>query len=270
VPRSLIGAHVGVRRALARADEIGAEVIQIFAGNPRSWASPASDPAADGAFRQACALPVFIHTPYLLNFGSPSATTLARSSAALAFAFGRADALGAAGVVLHAGHAAGGRFDDAVRQVREHVLPLLDRTRTRLLIEPTAGGNGALASTVDSVASYLDVLGDPRVGVCLDSCHLHASGHDLSTPRGMARTLAAVVRAVGRGRVGLVHVNDSRDPVGSKRDRHARLGDGTIGLAPFAALFSSPATRGVPFVVETTEKDQAGDVAALKRLRDRR
>jgi deoxyribonuclease-4 len=273
--RSLIGAHVGVARglvrgAVARADDIGAEVVQIFAGNPRGWAETPFDARADDAFRRACLLrgvPVFVHTPYLINFGSPSLQTLARSSAALGFAFRRADALGASGVVLHAGWAAGGRFDDAMRQVREHVLPLLDGVRTRLLIEPTAGGGGALASTVDSVAAYLDVLDDERVGVCLDTCHLHAAGHDLSTRTGMVRTLAAVSRAIGRRRIGLVHVNDSRDPAGSKRDRHACLGGGTIGLESFAALFSSPATRGVPLVVETAEDDHASDIAALKLLR---
>jgi deoxyribonuclease-4 len=154
-----------------------------------------------------------------------------------------------------------------MRQVREHVLPLLDGVRTRLLIEPTAGGSGALASTVDSVAEYLDVLDDERIGVCLDTCHLHAAGHDLSTRTGMTRTLAALGRAIGRRRIGLVHVNDSRDPAGSKRDRHTCLGCGTIGLEPFASLFSSPTTRGVPLVVETAEDDHASDIAALKLLR---
>jgi deoxyribonuclease-4 len=273
--RSLVGAHVpvsgGLARGAARAEEIGAEVVQIFAGNPRGWAETPVDPAADDAFRAACAarlMPVFVHAPYLINFGSPADETLTRSARALAFALCRADTLGAAGVVVHAGSAVSGeRFDVAMKQVREHVLPLLDGARTRLLIEPTAGGGGALASTVDSLAAYLDVLDDERVGVCLDTCHLHAAGHDVSTRQGMARTLAAVVRAIGRGRIGLVHANDSRDPAGSKRDRHAGLGDGTIGLVPFAALFTSPATRKVPFVVETAPGDHARDIAALKSLR---
>ncbi len=276
VARSLVGAHVPVsgglaRGAFARADAIGAEAVQIFAGNPRGWAETPFDPATDDAFRAACAarsMPVFVHAPYLINFGSPVPETLSRSARALAFTLCRADALGAAGVVVHAGSAvSGNRYDDAMRQVRERVLPLLDGARARLLIEPTAGGGGALASTVDSLAAYLDVLGDQRVGVCLDTCHLHAAGHDISTRQGMARTLAATVRAIGRGRIGLVHVNDSRDPAGSKRDRHAALGDGTIGLASFAALFSSPATRGVPLVVETAPADHARDIAALKELR---
>lgn len=272
-----MGAHVGVskgliRGALHRADEVGAEVIQIFASNPRGWAATPADPATDDEFRAACqerALPVFIHAPYLVNLGSPSPETLSRSVDAVAFALRRGDALGASGVVVHAGHAVDqDRVECAIRQVRERLLPLLDAAGTRVLIEPTAGGAGALASTVDSVASYLDALGDERIGVCIDTCHLHAAGHDLSTPRGMSRTLSALARAIGRGRVALVHVNDSRDPARSRRDRHAALGDGTIGAEPFAALFASPATRGVPLVVETREDDQARDITALKRMRD--
>jgi deoxyribonuclease-4 len=260
-----------VRGALARADEIGAEVIQIFAGNPRAWTETPFDALVDEAFQAGCAdraMPVFVHAPYLINFGSPSVSTLGRSSAALAFALHRADALGASGVVMHAGSAVdGGRFSTAMRQVREHVLPLLDGVRTRLLIEPTAGGGGALASTVDSLGAYLGFLAEPRIGVCLDTCHLHAAGHDLSSRAGLARTLRAVAGCVGPDRIGLVHVNDSRDPAGSRRDRHIGLGDGTIGVEPFAALFHAPALRGVPLVVETVEEHHARDIATLKALR---
>jgi deoxyribonuclease-4 len=150
------------------------------------------------------------------------------------------------------------------------VLPLLDAASGAppLLIEPTAGGGGALASNAESLAAYLDVLGrDERVGVCLDTCHMHAAGHDLSTADSFAAALRAYARAAGRGRIGLVHVNDSRDPAGSKRDRHASPGAGSIGREPFAALFRSPITRTVPLIVETAEADHAADIATLKALR---
>ncbi|MCU1659538.1 MAG: deoxyribonuclease, partial [Pseudonocardiales bacterium] len=138
-----------------------------------------------------------------------------------------------------------------------------------LLIEPTAGGGGALASDATSLGAYLDVLGrDERIGVCLDTCHMHAAGHDLSTGAGFAAALRTYGRAAGRGRIGLVHVNDSRDPAGSRRDRHASIGTGTIGPDAFRALFTSTATRGVPLVVETAEADHAADIATLKALRD--
>ena len=274
-PLAPVGAHVsvagGLARALPRAVDIGAEVAQVFVANPRGWAPPSADPDGDAAFAAACDMPVFVHAPYLINFGSPSADTLARSAAALQFSLRRGAAIGARGVVVHAGSAVlGNRWDVAMATARECVLRALDAVPggPRLLIEPTAGGGGALASDAASLAAYLDVLGrDERIGVCLDTCHLHAAGHDLSTPASFAAALRAYGRAAGRGGIGLVHVNDSRDPAGSKRDRHAAVGRGTIGRGAFAALFSSPVTRRVPMVVETAEADHAADIATLKALR---
>jgi deoxyribonuclease-4 len=275
-PLAPVGAHVsvagGLSRALARATEIGAEVIQVFVANPRAWAPPASDADGDAAFAAACELPVFVHAPYLINFGSPSADTLARSGDALAFSLRRAAAIGARGVVLHAGSAVlGNSWSAAMTQVRAALLGTLDAVPDAppVLIEPTAGGGGALASDAESLGAYLDALGrDERLRVCLDTCHLHAAGADLSTPAGFAAALRAFGSAAGRGRIGLIHVNDSRDPAGSKRDRHESIGRGTIGLDPFAALFSTPSTRRVPMVVETLDTEQAADIAMVKKLRE--
>jgi deoxyribonuclease IV len=274
-PAALIGAHVsvagGLHRAIATAAGLGAEVIQVFVANPRGWAAPAVDPAADAAFAASCPVPVFVHAPYLINFGSPSPATRERSAAALRFSRARAAAIGARGVVVHAGSAVlGHRRSDALALVRSGLLPVLDAgpDAPPVLIEPTAGGGGALASDADSLADYLDRLGrDERVGVCLDTCHMHAAGHDLSTPTTFARALRAYARAAGPGGLGLVHVNDSRDPAGSCRDRHAALGRGTIGLAALGALFTTPASRRLPMVVETADVDHAADIAALKVLR---
>lgn len=219
-----MGAHIsvagGLLTALPRAAAVGAEALQIFVANPRGWAPPAPDPDGDAAFREQCTLPVFVHAPYLINFGSPSPETLTRSVDALRFSLRRGRDVGARGVVVHAGSAVlGNRWEDAMIQVREQVLPLLDDVADgpRLLVEPTAGGSRALASDADSLGAYLDALDrDERVGVCLDTCHMHAAGHDLSTTATFARALRAYGSAIGRGRLGLVHVNDSRDPVGSK------------------------------------------------------
>ena len=271
-----IGAHVsvagGVLRALERAAAIGAEVMQVFVANPRAWAPPPVDADADAAFAAACSVPVFVHAPYLINFGSPSADTLARSADALAFSLRRGAAIGAAGVVVHAGSAVlGHRWADAMAQLRPAVLSVLDAgpDAPRLLIEPTAGGGGALASDPSSLAAYLDALGrDERIGVCLDTCHMHAaSPAGLGDARSFASALRAYARAAGPGRIGLLHVNDSRDAAGSKRDRHESIGRGTIGREAFAALFATPATRSVPMVVETADADHAADIATLKALR---
>jgi len=274
--RSPVGAHTsvagGLAQALPRAEAVGSEAIQVFVSSPRAWAPPPDDPDGDAAFADGCSLPVFVHAPYLINFGSPSAETLAKSSGALEFALRRGAAIGAEGVVMHAGSAVlGNRWEGAMAQARSCLLPLLDSVPAapRLLIEPTAGGGGALASDASSLAAYLDVLGrDDRIGVCLDTCHMHAAGHDLSSADGFAAALRAYAKAAGRGAIGLIHVNDSRDPAGSKRDRHESIGRGTIGRDAFAALFSTPAVRGVPLIVETAEADHAVDVAMLKSLRD--
>ena len=276
-----IGAHVsvagGMPKALPRAAAVGAECLQVFVANPRGWAAPAPDPQGDATFRGLCAdagTPVFVHAPYLINFGSPSPQTLAKSGAALEFSLRRGAAIGAQAVVMHAGSSVlGNTWDAAMKQVREHVLPLLDAVDgsdcPALLIEPTAGGGGALAASAGTLADYLDVLGrDPRIGVCLDTCHAHAAGHDMSTAEGFAAEIKAYAKAAGRPGIGLLHINDSRDPVGSKRDRHEALGKGTIGAAPFAELFRSTLARKIPMVIETEDKTVAADIAFLKSLRD--
>ncbi len=270
------------RSALPYAQRIGAQAVQIFLGNPRGWAAGAGDPAQDELFGASCAaarIPVFVHAPYLINLGSPTPATLERSIKALRRGLERAAAVGATGVVLHAGSAVeAGSRDAALRQVRDALLPLLVEldahpAPTRLLIEPTPGGAGAvaLAARIEDLGPYFEALEHhPRLGVCLDTCHTYAAGHDLAAPGGTRRALNLLVKTVGRGRLGLIHANDSRDPLGSKRDRHAPIGVGTIGIEPFAEFFVHPATRGVAVVVETPggEDQHARDVRALKRLRD--
>jgi deoxyribonuclease-4 len=269
---SPVGSHVpvagGLAKGLAYAQEIGAAALQVFVSNPRGWAPSPGDPAQDAAFGDRCSdagLPVFVHAPYLVNFGSPTETTLTRSAEAVRGALRRATAMGARGVVVHAGSAvAGAHRDVALAQLRSHLLPILDgipEDGPRLLVEPTAGGGQALAATVQDLAEWFaHVDAHPMLGVCLDTCHVFAAGHDLATPGGTKRTLDALDKTVGRGRLGLVHANDSKDPLGSGRDRHEQIGEGQIGKDPFAELFRHPSTRGVPVIVETP-----GDAASHRR-----
>ena len=269
---SAVGSHVpvagGLAKGLAYAREIGAAAVQVFVSNPRGWALSAGDPGKDEEFRGLCAdssTPSYVHAPYLVNFGSPTEATLRKSVDSVAHALDRGAAIGARGVVVHAGSAvAGAHRDDAMRQLREHLLPVLEKLPAdgpKLLIEPTAGGGQALAATVQDLGPYFAALDDHEMlGVCLDTCHAFAAGHDLAAPGGMKKTLDALVRTVGRGRLQLVHANDSKDPLGSLRDRHEAIGQGRIGKDPFAELFRHPATRGVPVVVETP-----GDALSHKR-----
>jgi deoxyribonuclease-4 len=264
---------------LPYAERIGAEAVQVFVSNPRGWKPSSGDPRTDEAFRSACAdrrMPVFVHAPYLCNFGSPTEATRERTAAAVRHSLDRGRRIGARGVVVHAGSAVdGGMRDVALKQMREQLLPILDGLGDDdpwLLVEPTAGGGQPLAATVDDLGPLFESLEQhPRVGVCLDTCHAFAAGHDLTAPGELRRMLSRLVRVVGRGRLRLVHANDSKDPVASGRDRHTNLGSGQIGVEPFAELFRHPATRGVPVIVETPGDAgaHARDLATLRALRDR-
>ncbi|MGY1711607.1 deoxyribonuclease IV [Geodermatophilus sp. SYSU D00758] len=286
-----IGAHIQIRGGLATGglaytDAVGARAVQVFVGNPRGWRLTAGDPRQDARFVEGCAergVPSFIHTPFLVNVGSPSEATVERSVATVAHNLARGAELGCRGVVVHAGSAVGeDRYDDALRQLHERLLPVLEAAPEdgpRLLVEPTAGGGCSLAATVEDLGPYLAALEHhPLVGVCFDTCHAWAAGHDLSVPGGMTATLDALEAAVGPGRLGLVHANDSLDGCGSRRDRHTTIGAGTIGggahgLGPFAELLAHRTTAGVAVVVETpSEKDgvpwagHAADIALLGSL----
>jgi deoxyribonuclease-4 len=269
----------GLVGALSYADDVRAQVVQVFAGNPRGWAQTAGDPGVDERFRAGCAqrkMAVFIHSPYLVNLGSPNALTLKNSRIALAHALRRGREIGARGVVVHTGSAVDtSHRETALRQVRESLLPLLDTIPDDgpdLLLEPTAGQGQSLCATVEDLEPYLAALeSHPRVGICFDTCHAFAAGHNLAAPGGMKKTLDALVRAVGRGRLRLVHANDSKDILGSCRDRHEQIGKGQIGEEPFAELFRHVAMRGVPVVIETPGKspEHRHDVERLQALRDR-
>ena len=280
---SPIGAHVPVGAGLATAGlayaaELGAEAVQVFVGNPRGWALAAGDRRQDAMFRTACEarrIVAFVHAPYLVNLGSPTPLTVRRSAESVAHSLARGREIGARGVVVHTGSAVDGTHRDAaMRQVRETLLPMLDTLpddAPDLLLEPTAGQGQSLCATVDQLGPYLAALDNhPRVGVCLDTCHAFAAGHDLAAPGGLRRTLDLLVRTVGRGRLRLVHANDSKDGLGSGRDRHELIGKGQIGEDAFAELFRHPATRGVPVVLETPGKvpEHLREIELLRSMRD--
>jgi deoxyribonuclease IV len=273
-----IGAHIQIKGGLAKGglaytDAVGARAVQVFVGNPRGWKLTAGDPKQDALFIEGCAergVPSFIHTPFLVNVGSPTEATVEQSISSIAHNLARGAQLGCAGVVVHAGSAVGeDRYEAALHQLRERLLPVLDAAPAdgpRLLIEPTAGGGKSLAATVEDLGPYLAALEDhPLVGVCFDTCHAWAAGHDLSVPGGMTATLDALEATVGPGRLGLVHANDSLDECGSKRDRHTTIGEGSIGAAPFAELLAHPSMAGVPVVVETPSELDGSPSAGHKR-----
>jgi deoxyribonuclease-4 len=271
-----IGGHVSVAGGLATgglryAAEIGAEMIQVFVTNPRAWAVNAGIPAEDAKLREA-GLPVFAHTPYMVNFGSPTEATMTGSVALVRHTLRRGAEIGARGVVVHTGSAVSQTRDAALRQVRELLLPLLDEIPDDgpdLLLEPMAGQGQMLCATVQDLGPYLEALDfHPRACICLDTCHMFAAGHDLATPGGMARMLDEL-HQVAPGRLKLIHANDCKDVCGSKKDRHENIGAGHIGAQPFADLMRHPVADGVSLCIETPGKadKHREDIDLLKKLR---
>jgi deoxyribonuclease-4 len=271
----------GFAAGLRYAAGIGAEAIQVFVSNPRSWALPAGGAAQDrqaDAIRDqlgAAARPVFVHTPYLINVGSADPEIRERSVASMLYSLRRGGAIGARGVVVHTGSAAGGDRDKSMLYARDCLLAALDSIPDDgpdLLLEPMAGQGQMLCVTVADLGPYLEMLEwHPRAGVCLDTCHAFSAGYDLAAPGADAALDALAAGLGGTGRLRLVHANDSKDPCGSHRDRHENIGAGQIGAQAFRALLRHPAAAGVPFVVETPgpRAAHAADIATLKDLRAR-
>lgn len=280
--RNPVGTHVKVgpglvKGTLAGGRRIGAEALQIFVGNPRGWALSNGDPSVDAAFRAGCAedgIRVFVHTPYLVNLGSPTPATYERSVATVAHNLRRAAELGAEGVVVHTGSCVDdGSYDAAMRQVREGLLPVLEALGDDgpwLLLEPTAGQGRSLCGPVADLEAYLATLDHhPRAGICLDTCHVFAAGEPLDEPGGARDTLERLVTVAGAERLRLVHANDSKDVRGACKDRHEKIGQGHIGVQAFRELLAHPATDGVPFILETPGSRDAEDpdIPLLKALR---
>ncbi|GIF21139.1 deoxyribonuclease-4 [Actinoplanes tereljensis] len=279
-----IGSHTKTSGGLAKAalpyvDAAGSETLQVYVSNSRGWALPPGDPKQDTLFRDGIGergLPAYIHASLLVNLGSPTEMTVERSIATLAHALDRGRAIGAAAVVYHAGSSVDPEHDaKAMHQLREALLPLLDDAAARglpkLLVEPSAGGGRSLASKVQDLGPYLAAVEQhPWMGVCFDTCHAWAAGHDLATPGGMTATLDTLIDTIGADRLMLIHANDSKDECGSTRDRHETIGKGRIGEAAFAELMTHPAVAAVPVIVETPSVEHEGhaaDIALLKSLR---
>jgi deoxyribonuclease-4 len=275
--KSLIGGHVSVTGGLATGGlkymaDIEAEMIQVFVTNPRGWALTEGKPDQDAKLAES-GVETFIHVPYLVNFGSPSTDTLANSVAIVRHTLRRGVETGAKGVVVHTGSAVTQPREDALRQLHDNLLPLLEEIPEGgpdLLLEPMAGQGAMLCATVQDLEPYLAALdGHPRACICLDTCHAFAAGHDLAAEGGVKETFDAL-HAIAPGRLKLIHANDSKDVCGAKKDRHENIGAGHIGALPFAEMMRHPAVAGVPICIETPGKADRHreDILLLKKLRD--
>jgi deoxyribonuclease-4 len=266
----------GVTRAVERAALHGCETLQIFTKNASQWRAKPLDVGEIDQFRRAVdahgLTPVVSHASYLINLATADLALRAQSVAALVDELERADALGLAGVVLHPGTCTSGTEDDALTLVADAIREAFctrPGLRTRLLLEHTAGQGRTLGYRFEHLATIIRQLeGDDRVGVCLDTCHLVASGYDIATEEGFARTFEAFERLIGFDRLQAIHANDSKKPCGSRVDRHEHVGEGCIGEGAFARIAHDPRFDGLPMILETAKTKEAGkpNVVALDAL----
>ena len=277
-----IGAHTPTsggmaKRSIAYAELTGAEAIQVFTSNPRGWAMPETNHEADAIFREKAAaldLATYVHAPFLINLGSPTVATYENSVASTAYSLRRASEIGSKGVVVHTGSAVDSDYvDKAWKQIKKGMMPVLNNLKDEdpwLLLEPTAGQGQSLVKKLDDLLHYFEALEwHPKVGVCLDTCHVFAAGHDIAKKGGLTETLDLLVKLVGIERIKLIHTNDSMDVCGALKDRHQNLGNGEIGLKAFEELLAHPVAQNAPLILETPgmEEKHGEEIALLSKMR---
>jgi deoxyribonuclease-4 len=275
----LIGAHVksagGHEKVFARALEMGAEAVQLFISAPQQWRPPAltdEQAAAFAAERTAAGLPAFFHGVYLMNFGSQDEAILNRSVASLRSYLRWAGQLGVEGTIFHVGSHLGAGFEAVLPQVCERIRAAIEGSPndSKVILETNAGQGNCLGRTFGELGAIIRGLdNDPRLAVCIDTCHVFAMGYDIATSDGCERAMEEFDREVGFARLAAVHANDSKMPLGGVRDRHENIGDGCIGLDGFRCMMSHPAFREVPFLLEVPGIDGKGpDAENVRRLKE--
>ncbi len=267
-----IGAHMsaagGVSKAVDRALAHGCEALQIFTKNASQWRGKPLEPTEVQVFRRRIdetgIAPVVSHASYLINLATTFPALREQSIAAFVDELDRAEALGLLGVVIHPGTCTAGPEADGLRLIADGIRQAFrarPRKRTMVLLEHTAGQGRTLGHRFDHLAAIIDRLdGSPRVGVCLDTCHLVASGYDIATDAGYRDTFDAFGRLVGFDRLRAFHANDSKKPCGSRVDRHEHIGQGCLGLEPFRRILHDERFTGLPMLIET-EKSEAASKA---------
>jgi deoxyribonuclease-4 len=277
----LIGIHVstagGLDHAVERGVERDADAIQIFNQSPRAWRPTRYTDDDFAAFREALddsrIESVVIHAIYLINLAGTDRELRRKSIQSLTHALDVGAGIGADGVVVHAGSRLDKPHAAAVKRVGREIRRAHDATeKCPLLLENTAGTEGPLGRNFDELADMIDAAGgEKRIGVCIDCCHLFASGFEIGTPEAMGIVVDELDAKVGLDRVGCLHVNDSAAPQGSNRDRHAELGTGEMGKAGLRPFLSEPRFEKLPALIETNKSDDAlhdlNEVRIAKRLR---
>jgi deoxyribonuclease-4 len=279
-----IGAHVragkGLVPALQHGDDIGAEVVQIFTQSPRMWKPSQYGPEVLAGYREAQAghptvTSTFCHATYLINLATPDPVLADKSRACLDANLATAEGMGADGLVLHIGSHRGSGFDTALPGIVEALIEALDSVQASvdpcpILLENAAGAGDTVGRSFEELAAVIDAAGgDERLGVCLDTQHLWASGVPFGTVAEADDLVALVEDTVGMARLQCLHLNDSKVDFGANKDRHENIGDGTIGTEALAALLGHPELQGLPAILEVPgegDGPRSEDVAAARQV----
>lgn len=274
-----IGAHLsasgGIHTAVDRAETAGAESLQVFTQSPRTWRPTNHDPANFERFRERSAAiglnGVLCHALYLCNLAAPDDAVYEKSIAALRNTMEVARGIGADGVVFHVGSHLGSGFEAGLERVVPAMQQVLELATddTWLLMESSAGTGGTIGRSIDELATIFERLDrHPRLGICLDSCHLYASGVDVTDPAQVDAMLDEVDASIGLDRLRALHVNDSATPLGSNRDRHANIGEGILG-EKLGVFLGNRRLQGLPAVLETAGPDNRGpDANEIQKAKD--
>jgi len=264
----------GFSKVVERARKHRCETIQFFSRNPRGWKYKSLDKEDVEKFRltlkSSDLFPVFLHMPYLPNIASPESRYHALSIDSMATELERAEQLKAQYVIVHIGHRMESPEANAIEAVSQGINEALERATNSvvILLENTAGQGSEIGSTFGQIAAIIDRVEDQRrIGVCLDTAHSFEAGYDLSNQDGIERTLESFDRLIGLKRLYLLHLNDSKTVLGSRRDRHWHIGKGRIGLEGFRSLINHPSLKHLPGIMETPRKDTAEDLRNMKVVR---
>jgi deoxyribonuclease-4 len=262
----LIGAHCGggVKGALDKAAEIGADAVQLFTQSPRAWKPPNPNPELYETFRarreETGIGAVLCHAIYLVNLAAPNDEVYEKSVAAMQSTMDIACGIEADGVVFHVGSHLGTGFEHGLERVLPAMETVLERCseHTWLLMENSAGAGGTIGRSIEELATLFEKLDrHPRLGVCLDSCHLFVSGRDVTDPAAMAAVLDELDDAIGLDRLRALHVNDAKTALGSNLDRHDNILDGVMGEG-LGAFLAPPSVQGLPAILEVPGPDDKG------------
>jgi len=272
----LLGAHCsgGIKKALDRAHEIGADSLQLFVQSPRAWRFPDHDPADLAAFRERRKElgigAVVVHALYLVNLASPNDEFYEKSVTTMCSTMDAASAIEADGVIFHVGSHQGAGFDAGIERVVPAMKEILEHSSdtTWLLIENSAGAGGTIGRSLEELTQLVEACGrHDRLGVCLDSCHLWVSGYDVTDRAALDALLGELDTGIGLGRLRALHINDAQAPLGSNRDRHANILEGELGEG-LGVFLGHPAVQGLPAVMEVPGPDGHGpDSGEMKKLR---